>query len=127
MQQRSYVIFSNETTVKILRFLKCGFRHCFIIIGNQNTTTVIDPILFKIDVNIFNSNIDIVRDICIKNNMIAIDVTRYFTDKDIDKKDNRFSFGIFTCVEVIKRILGIKNKFILTPYRLYKFLNENND
>ena len=35
-----------------------------------------------------------------------------------------FSLGIFTCVEVVKRILGISKISIVTPFRLYKFLKK---
>ena len=35
-------------------------------------------------------------------------------------------WGPFTCVEAVKRVLGVRARFILTPWRLYKFLREQN-
>jgi len=40
----------------------------------------------------------------------------------VDTEQQKWSFCIFNCVEVVKSFLGIKNFFILTPYQLYKRL-----
>lgn len=32
----------------------------------------------------------------------------------------------FTCVEAIKRILGLHHRSIITPYQLYRFLQKHN-
>ena len=37
-------------------------------------------------------------------------------------KTQRVFFRAFTCVEVIKSVLGIHNRLILTPYQLYKHI-----
>ena len=42
--EKFYVGFSGETTVRILRLLKPGFRHCFLFFGDENYTFVVDPI-----------------------------------------------------------------------------------
>ena len=34
-------------------------------------------------------------------------------------------WGLYTCVEAVKRVLGIRRRGILTPWRLY-FLQEQN-
>jgi len=33
----------------------------------------------------------------------------------------------FSCVEFIKRVLGIHSCFILTPWQLYKYLNKEKE
>ena len=40
----------------------------------------------------------------------------------VQNQRKSWTFGIFTCVEVVKRILGISKKRVLTPYQLYKYL-----
>ena len=34
-------------------------------------------------------------------------------------------FGFFTCVTVIKSLLGLRNFRIMTPFQLYKYIREN--
>jgi hypothetical protein len=33
--------------------------------------------------------------------------------------------SLYTCVEGVKRILGVHNFWIFTPYQLYKYLTKN--
>lgn len=35
--------------------------------------------------------------------------------------------GLFSCVSIVKALLGIKNRFILTPYQLYTYLRRRRD
>lgn len=40
------------------------------------------------------------------------------------QRDNkrRATFGMMTCVGQLKALLGIRKRFIITPYQLYKYL-----
>ena len=37
-----------------------------------------------------------------------------------------FGFPLMTCVEVVKRVLGVHPPLIVTPWQLYRYLEKNN-
>jgi len=111
-----YVGFSDETTIPVLRLLKRGFRHCFLFFGDEEHTVVLDPIANRIDLSILNLGISECVKLFAVQNIKIIYVPKRF---DVCKIS---SSGVFTCVEVVKRVLGISKVSIVTPFRLYKFL-----
>ncbi len=111
-----YVGFSDETTIPILKLLKHGFRHCFVFFGDENNTFVIDPISNRIDISFIPVGITCIINLFNQRNIKIVYIANKFQNKRIS------STGVFTCVEVVKRILGISNPFIITPFRLYNFL-----
>lgn len=115
--QIGLVVFSGQVSRWWLRFLKKGFRHCFITLGNGQNWLTIDPMLHKIEVVIqpVAGDFDLEKWYLeqgyqvLKTNLSAVQLTPA-------------PLGLFTCVEVVKRIIGIHNFRIITPYSLYKFL-----
>ena len=110
-----YVGFSDETTIPILRLLKHGFRHCFIFFGDEYSTFVLDPISNRIDLAFLPVGVGKIKKKFNETGVITVFVNRFEVKKTS-------SSGVFTCVEVVKRILGISKPSIITPFRLYKFL-----
>ncbi len=111
-----YVGFSDNTTIPVLRLLKHGFRHCFIIFGDESNTFVLDPISNRIDLSFLPIGVKSMVRIFESKNIKIVYVPERFNTKKISTS------GIFTCVEVVKRVLGISKISIITPFRLYKFL-----
>ncbi len=112
-----YVGFSGRTDLCFLKLLKPGFRHCFLFFGDQYQTLVLDPLSNKIDISFLPFGVDVVKDNFQKQNIVV--VKAFF-----QKNDSFLKFGLFTCVEVVKRILGISNIFVFTPFQLYCFLKK---
>lgn len=97
-----------------MHFLKKGFYHCFIILGNGYHWILIDSLSHFTDAIILK-NVDIPKSL----NDLGYRVICCTTAEPARSKAFLMPF---TCVETVKRFLGIKNRFILTPYQLYKFL-----
>ncbi|MGD9637844.1 MAG: hypothetical protein AB7U85_02140 [Alphaproteobacteria bacterium] len=111
------VVFSGDVSKWWLRFLKKGFRHCFITLGNGDLWLTIDAMLHKTDV--------IIQPVCGDFDMASWYLEQGFTVMATSLKDVPLvsaPLGFFTCVEAVKRVLGIHNFRIVTPYKLYKFL-----
>ena len=116
-----YVGFVDRTEIRILRlFLKRGFRHCFVLMGDENRWVVVDPISNRMDISYIPVGVRSVKDMFCKSKIKArfVRVKRQYIPK------KRVSSGIFTCVEVVKRIIGISKISVFTPFRLYKFLKK---
>jgi len=98
-----------------VRFLRKGFSHCYLIEFLPKGCIVINPNLTSLEVNYYKQGENLPDNL--QQPAIAIDITDTL---NTDKTQPVF-FRAFTCVEVIKSVLGIQNRRIITPYQLYKY------
>lgn len=111
----AYVAFGGQQNHWWTRFLKRGFYHCILILGNGMEWIVIDPVVHYTDL------------IILKNT----DVRGFFHQRGytLVRTTPRIPRAIkarlapSTCVETVKRFLGIQNHFLVTPYQLFCFLS----
>ena len=116
-EKNVYVVFEDNTSLWWLRFLKRGFRHCKMYIKITQTAYLeINPMSNQmfIFLHIFEKRSEFLR---------VIHKSDYIRIKIRGAKLKCAPLGAFTCVEVVKRVLGIHNFFVFTPYQLYKFLS----
>jgi hypothetical protein len=114
---RCWVAFTGQTEIGFLKGLKKGFRHCFAIIHDGERWLSIDPLSNHMEVLVHNVPGD-------------FDLPKWLADrgyKMVEARIDRTKRSIapvlpFTCVEAIKRFLGIHAWHILTPFQLYKHL-----
>ena len=116
------VSFGGDSELWWLRFLKKGFKHCFVVLSNDKNCVIVDPICCRTEICVFPFvEPEKIKKFFEANHYTVVET--FLRHPDIRK----FSFGIFSCVEVAKRVLGIHDKTIQTPYKLYRFLkNEQN-
>lgn len=114
-----WVVFSNDTDIGFLKFLRRGFRHCFIIMKQDDKWILIDPRADKTDIQILP-------------HPSHFNFPRYFTTqgkivcKILNIKTPKKIAPIIpmSCVETVKRIIGIHRWFVFTPYQLYRSINK---
>jgi len=114
------VAFSGETDIAWLRVLKPGFRHCFAIIEDPPYWVLYDPLSHR-------TNVEVLGD------FDTDELERWFRSRNCQTvRTLQFNgpirkqpFAIFTCVEAVKRIVGIRAPWVLTPWQLYRRLIEN--
>ncbi|MBO5997942.1 MAG: hypothetical protein J6P93_05395 [Alphaproteobacteria bacterium] len=114
--EKAVVGFGGQPTLWWMRFLKKGFYHCFVALGRQNEWIIIDPLLHFTDVIL-------VRDI----NIYSFFKKRGYRFVDVLLKEPqkiRLRVMPYTCVETVKRFIGVDKSFIFTPYRLFCYLNK---
>ena len=117
----AYVAFGGTKTQWWMRFLKKGFYHCAILLGNGRDWILIDPLVHMIDIIVLK-NIKI-------QSVMKNKGYRLVRTTPIIPPVQGVSLRPLTCVETVKRILGINAPKIWTPYQLFKFLflkKENN-
>jgi len=112
-----YVVFSNGSNLFWLKLLKRGFRHCFVILGNGENWIAIEATLSRTYINLITDQNypDFLR----KRGFTVIrsKIYPYFVSK-------MPKFAIFSCVELVKSVLGINSSKLQTPYSLYRFLHK---
>jgi hypothetical protein len=119
-QAEALVIFCDETEIPWLRFLRRGFRHVFIAVSVPGGWVTIDPLCTVLDVRMHQP-------------MSARALTRWFERRGLIVLPARLrqpvapvgTMGLwrpFTCVEAVKRALGVHAWRVITPYQLYRHL-----
>ncbi len=119
-QQKTWIVFSGETDLPWLKVLKKNYRHCFVLINDGINWITLDPLASYIDVQIHRhlaESFDLPTWLESRGaKVIAAKVNR------VHKKPAPIMF--FSCVEFIKRSLGIHSRFIITPWQLYRYLEQ---
>lgn len=117
---KTYVVFTNTTGLWWLKFLKSGFRHCYLLFSMQNGRKwlEINPYSNQVVISLHRfSKAQSIEDILrIRGDNLSCAV-------QIKNAPQKCApLGFFTCVELVKRVLGIHSARIITPYQLYKKL-----
>ncbi|MFP4098018.1 MAG: hypothetical protein ACLFP8_06385 [Alphaproteobacteria bacterium] len=118
--KQAWVVFTDQSELKFVRFLKRGFRHCFVLIHDGRRWVSIDPMANYMEVIIHEDvteNLDVIAFLKQRGHHVA----RACLSRNIT---TAAPVMLFTCVEACKRILGIHKRSILTPWQLYRHLSK---
>jgi len=116
--QNAWVVFSGQTDISWLRFLKPGFRHCYVLLNDGERWTSIDPLSHVTEVSVHHhvpADFDLPGWLESRGNRVVKAPMR----RDITKAA---PFMLFTCVEAVKRVIGVHSRGIVTPWQLYRHL-----
>jgi hypothetical protein len=119
--QEVYVVFSDLTRIKFLRILKRGFRHCYLILGNKYQWLIIEVTSKRLYIDSVLKE-DSPNLLATFSNEKRKVIRTYIHETDAKK----IPFDIFSCVSLCKKIIGVNSYKIITPYDLYKFLQNEN-
>jgi hypothetical protein len=117
------VVFTTETGIRWLRRLRKGFRHCFILIQDDEDAWIVYDPLSNISVLsvLHNASVD---QITTWYHDCGLRVSRTFIRRN---PPPTFLLRPFTCVEAVKRVLGLHDRWIVTPWQLYRYLERAQD
>lgn len=115
--QSCAIVIFGASQLPYLKVLRAGYQHCMIAIQSGAAWQLIDPL----------SNAFYVTELGIVH---PDDIISSFVDQGFDAVPTQRSapvamempLGLFTCVEVVKRILGLRNRWIMTPWQLRRAL-----
>lgn len=116
--RRVLVIFSDQTSLKKLRFLKPGFRHCYALIETSCGWVLYDPLSHYTHISFYGA-------------LTMPELLEWHMAKGLTVVCCRIrsaprvaAVRPFTCVEAVKRILGLQAPWVFTPWRLFMKLTE---
>lgn len=118
--RRAIVVFEDRCQAKSLLWLRRGYRHCFCLIQCPVGWLVCDPLkaATRLDVITAYDELELLAHYG-RLGMQAIAGDRLPTD-------GRPSFvRPLTCVELVKRIVGLRDPAVWTPYQLYRALRSH--
>jgi hypothetical protein len=112
------VMFGNDCgSIKYLRALRHGFRHCFVAVYQAHGWVICDPLSHRTDLTIVGQ-------------FTAEELTAWFQRHGLLVVRTQIRpaplhpapVRPFTCVEAVKRVLGIHEPWVFTPWQLYRLL-----
>lgn len=114
------VVFCDGTELWWLRLLRRGFRHCFVALAVEGGWIVVDPL----------SHVTVVAHFPIGQ---EFDLGAWYRQQGLTvvcvqkSSPERRVAPILpsSCVETVKRILGIHAATVWTPWQLYRYLNKS--
>ncbi len=114
--QKAWVVFSGQTDLPWLRIFRPGFRHCFVLLHDGVNWISLDPL----------SNY---TEVLVHHVPPEFDLPHWLEGRGhkvvrtaMQRSRKAAPFMLFTCVEAVKRVLGLHKRFIITPWQLYRHL-----
>ncbi|HMR32057.1 MAG TPA: hypothetical protein PKA09_13975 [Geminicoccus sp.] len=113
------VVFEHRPFRGPLRLLRPGFRHCFCLLRTEEQWLLCDPLKGSLRLELLPpyAEEDLAR------HYIALG--RHALLGPITRRDGAGGLGLrpLSCVEIVKRAIGLAAPGVLTPYQLYRKLN----
>ncbi|CAK0760646.1 conserved hypothetical protein [uncultured Gammaproteobacteria bacterium] len=111
------VAFTGEADLPWLRLLRPGFRHCFVAVNDGRHWLVIDPLSSGMEVRVaaVGADFDLGTWLTAQGLTVVIAAVRRGLTQPAP-------WAPFTCVEAVKRVLGLHHRFLITPWQLYRHL-----
>lgn len=112
------IVIFGSSQLPYLKVLRDGYQHCMVAIQSGGVWQLIDPL----------SNAFYMTELGVAR---PDEIISSFVDQEFDAVATQrqapvaaeMPFGPFTCVEVVKRVLGLRNRWVLTPWQLRCALN----
>lgn len=119
--RRALVAFSGEAELKWLRLLKPGYRHCFVLLESVNAWVVYNPLSNGTEVEVWpGEHEDVVRTWLAQH---GYEVVGTVVEPVLPKP---MMWAPYSCVEALKRVLGVRAPGVFTPWQLYRHLKKQN-
>jgi len=117
---KAWVVFSGQTDLNWLKIFKPGFRHCYVILNDGQHWASVDPMSSYMDVSIHNMPAEFNLPLWLKDRGHEV------IHAPISREAKQAPWMVFTCVEAVKRVLGLHKRWIITPWQLYNHLAKQN-
>jgi hypothetical protein len=117
---RAWVVFSGVAALWWLRPLRPGFRHCLVALDDGRHWVVIDPTAPRTDVAVLERAG--VPDLPDRFRALGLTVVPAAVRCGATRPA---PWAPFTCVEAVKRVLGLRAPFVLTPWQLHRHLTRH--
>lgn len=114
------VVFMGDVSIRWAKLLRPGFRHCFAVVGRREQWVIFDPMSVFTNLGVFSGpTVDEVAEWYRQFGFTVI--------KTVVRRDHSpaAEWRPFTCVEAVKRLLGIRAPWVITPWQLYRYIGSD--
>lgn len=116
----AWVLFSGKADLPWLRLLKPGFRHCYVVMNDGQRWITVDPLSPHTEIMVHHHiapDFDLIGWLE-EGGQKALKAGLYWGHR------KPAPIMLFTCVEAVKRLIGLHRRLILTPWQLYRYLKK---
>ena len=113
-QVKGFLVFRTAKTSFFKWLLPAGFGHVFAVIERPGYSILIDSSVSHCVAKVYS-------DIYHYDQEEGDTVLKF--NRNIDIKTRHYGFGFISCVEVVKRFIGVNKHFVCTPKQLYEELS----
>ncbi len=114
MTGTALIVFSGRTGLWWLRWLRPGFRHCFVLVRSGQGWLALDPLAHRIVLATIPD---------LSERAIAAHYRRHgctIVVAPLCEPPRRAApFALLTCVEAVKRVIGLPDRRVVTPWQLH--------
>jgi len=111
------VVFSGQADLRWLRLLRPGFRHCFVVLGSPDGWVSLNPMAHRTDLTVLSVPTDFdLAGWYRGQGLTVVETVPYLPPR------RQAPWRPYSCVEAVKRVLGIHDGFVLTPWQLFRYL-----
>ena len=119
-QATAMIMFCDSTSLWFLKFLKGGYRHCFVAIKADTHWIVYEPLLRRTEISIIkNADSHYIRE-CFEQ--LGCEVLGVSLNRKIPI--SRSLLSPFTCVKAVAKVVGVSTGIFCTPHQLYKRITQ---
>jgi len=111
-----WVVFSGQADLPWLKILKPGFRHCYAVMNDGQRWIVFDPLSHCTEVSVPELPAYFDLPLWLEDRGLKV------IKAPVQRIQKQAPWMPFSCVEAVKRLIGLHSFFIFTPWQLYKFL-----
>ena len=118
-EPKAWVAFCGEAELWWLRLLRPGFRHCFVVLNDGASWITVDPLSPHMEV--------VVQPVAFDFDLIGWLKERGHAVVAAPVRRDHLRpapLMLFTCVEAAKRVLGLHDRRVVTPWQLYRRLSD---
>jgi hypothetical protein len=118
MSARALVVFSGRVDIPWQRLLRPGYRHCSLILEDGDQWLLVEPLASHLQVRrLGQASVDLRA----RLNRAGLTVV----ETRLQAPAGRVApLGLWTCVETVKRGLGVHALWVQTPWQLHQFLEQ---
>lgn len=117
--RRALVVFSGRADLPWQRLLRPGYRHCSLILEDRGDWLLVEPLATQLQVRRIGGSSGTLA------NRLRGAGFRVIETQTAPNNGKVAPLALWTCVETVKRGLGIHSLFIQTPWQLCQFLELN--
>lgn len=109
------VVFVGHTECRWLRWLKQGFKHCFVALHKGDRWIICDSLKNYLELTV----LILPQNFCLSQFYRHRGYAVLGGRGPCLKAEEDFKLEILTCVSVVKRIIGLRSFWTLTPWQLF--------
>ena len=113
------IVVFGPSSLRCLKVLKSGYQHCFVATQDSGQWHLMDPLSNGTQISLLGpTGVDEIIAAFRHDGYDALAVQRRAPVQSI------MPLSPFTCVEAVKRVLGVRQRWIMTPWQLRKYLGK---